>query len=114
MVAKVPIKYEANSGNIHQMQLSPDFAAAAGTEPTGAVDSDIIPKVSKSDREFGIRPRGVRLVRTVGTAPDTFKKYTFVPVMTATEWNSATYAKGATVTVGSIDYVVSSRLDEDF
>ena len=114
MVARTETKYEANSGTIHRILLTPDFAAAAGTPPEGAVNSKIRPKVSKTDREFGIRPRGVTLSRTIGTAPDTFKKYAFLVVLTATDWNSAAYAPEAEITIGSLTYKVVNQVDEDF
>lgn len=114
MVTRVEVKYEGNNGTVYQLQLSPDFAIAAGTEPAGGVGSDVKPKITKSEREFGIRPRGVRLVRTVGTAPDTFRKYAFLPVLTPVEWASGAYSRGAAVNVGTTAYTVSSRIDEDF
>ena len=107
-------KYEGNDAQIYKISLTPDYAAAAGTAPTGTITSNIRPKITKGDREFGVRPRGVRLVRTIGTAPDTFKKYAFLPVLTASEWASATYAPGVTVTIGTIDYTVASRINEDY
>lgn len=114
MVARTQTKYESDSGDIHFIALSPDFATAAGTPPTGAINNDIKAKVSKSNREYGIRPRGVRLSRTIGTAPDTFKKYTFLPVLTPTAFGGAGFQLGATVTIGTTDYVVVSRNPEDY
>lgn len=108
------VKYEDKDGTVYALQLTAEFAIAAGTEPTGGVSSDIKPKISKSNREYGIRPRGVRLVRTVGTAPDTFKKYAFLPVLTQVEWLSGAYAPGAGINIGTTAYTVVSRVDEDF
>lgn len=114
MVARTDTKYEADSGTIHRILLTPDYAAAAGTPPTGAVNSDIRPKVSKTNGEFGIRPRGVNLSRTVGTAPDTFKKYAFLPVLAATVFVGTAFAPGATVTIGGVDWIVVTREPEDY
>lgn len=114
MVAFTDTKYESDLGSIHRILLSPDYAAQAGTPPTGAVDNDIRPKVSKNNNEFGIRPRGVRLSRTVGTAPDTFKKYAFLAVLTPTAFNGATFNPGATVTIGTTAYTVVARVPEDY
>ena len=108
------VKYEGNDGQVYNIKLTADFAVAAGTEPTGGVTSDIKPKLTKSDREHGIRPRGVRLVRTIGTAPDQFKKYATIPVLTAVEWNSGAYAPGAAINVGTTAYTVVSRISEDY
>lgn len=114
MVAFVSTLYEGDDGTLYQIRLTPDYAAAAGTAPTGTDVSDINVKVSKSNREFGIRPRRVRLARTVGTAPDTFRKYATLPILRATEFATAAYNKGATVTVGGVDYTVVGRQGEDF
>lgn len=108
------VKYEGDDSAVYNLKLTADYATAAGTEPTGGVTSDIKPKVSKSNREHGIRPRGVRLVRTVGTAPNTFKKYAFLPVLTAVEWGSGSYSPGAAVNIGATAYTVSSRIAEDY
>ena len=114
MVAFVDTLYEADGGVKHPIRLTPDYAAAAGSPPATPATSDINAKVSKTNREFGIRPRRVRLARTVGTAPDTFRKYATLPVLTQTAFNSPTFAKGATVTIGGVDYEVVAKQGEDF
>lgn len=114
MTARTVTKYEADLGSIHSISLTPDYAAAAGTPPTGDVNNDIKPKVSKTNREFGLRPRGVSLSRTLGTAPDTFKKYAFLPVLTSTDFNGTSYAPGATVTIGGTAWTVVTRVPEDY
>lgn len=108
------VKYESDGGDIHSMKLTSDYAAAAGDEPTDGVSSDIKPKISKTNREHGLRPRGVRLVRTIGTAPDTFKKYTFLPVLTAAQWVSGAFAPGSAINIGSTAYTVIARIAEDY
>ena len=114
MPALVETKYESDQGTIHRFLLTPNYAAAAGTPPTGAVDSDIRPKVSKANNEFGIRPRGVRLSRIIGTAPDTCRKYAFLSVLTAIEWNSTAFNPGASVTIGTDTYTIVVRVPEDY
>lgn len=106
--------YEADSGEIHLIRLTPEYAAAAGSPPAGPATSDIIAKVSKGNKEFGIRPRQVRLSRTVGTGADAFRRYASLAVLTPTAFNSATFAKGATVTIDGIDYNVIAKMGEDF
>lgn len=108
------VKYEGNDAQVYTLKLTSDYAAAAGTEPIAGVTTDIKPKVSKTNREHGIRPRGVRLVRTIGTAPDTFKKYAFLPVLTNAEWASGTYAPGAAINIGTTAYTIVSRISEDY
>lgn len=114
MPAQVTKTYQSNAGTNHLLSLTPDYAAAVGSDPTGGTPSKIKAKITKGNREFGIRPRGVRLSRTIGTAPDTFKKYAFLPVLTEADWNSATFADGATITVGAIDYVIVASIPEDY
>ena len=114
MTALVETKYQGNDAQVYRIKMNANFAAAAGTAPTEDVTTDIKPKITKANREHGIRPRGVRLVRTVGTPPDTFKKYAFLVVLTNADWASSTYAPGATVAINSIDYTVSSRVGEDY
>lgn len=114
MVAKVTSKYEADGGAIHGIILEPDRLAAAGAPPTGGVTSNIKVKISKGNKEFGIRPRGVRLARLVGTAPDTFRKYSFLPVLTATAFNGTGFALGSTVTISTVDWEVVAKISEDY
>lgn len=114
MPARTDTKYESDLGTIHRILLTPDFAAAAGAAPAGDITSNIRPKVSKSNGEFGLRPRGVRVSRTLGTDPDTFKKYAFLPVLSATVFAGTTFNSGAEVTIGGITYTVVSRVSEDY
>ena len=114
MPARKTLKYQADSSEIHGLLLDPDRAAKAGTEPTGDVSSNIKCKVSKGNKEFGLRPRGVRLARIVGTDPDTFRKYSFLPVLTAAAFGSATFAVGATITIGGVDWEVAAKVAEDY
>lgn len=114
MAVKTTVKYESADGTIHSLLLDPLRAAQAGAEPVGGTVSKVKAQISKTNKEFGIRPRGVRLSRVIGTAPNTFKKYTFLPVLTETAWNSATYALGATITIDSVDWTVVSSVSEDY
>lgn len=114
MVAKVTTKYEADSGQVHGLIMEPTRLAVAGTVPTGAVSSPIKAQISKSNREFGLRPRGVRLAKIIGTAPDTFRKYSFLPVLLATEFNTAPFAIGATITIAGTDWTVVAKVPEDY
>lgn len=114
MPAKVQTKYEADNGGIYTILLSPDYAAQAGTPPTGVVTSALKVKVSKGNKEFGLRPRGVKLARTVGTAPDTFKKYSFLPVLTPAEFITSAYALGTEITIGGVVWIVVGIQPEDY
>lgn len=106
-------KYEADNGDIYAIRLSTEKYAAAGTPPTGGVTQPTTVKVSKAGRSFGLRPRGVTLGRTFGTAPDTFKKYIFLPALTPTAFASADFQKGATIAIDGQDWIVVGRSLED-
>lgn len=114
MAARTRTKYEADSGDIHPIIMTADYAAAAGTAPAGAVTSDIKAKISKGNQEYGIRPRGVVLSRVIGTAPDTFTRSTFLAVLTPTAYNSATFANNAEVTIGGVAWTVTGKRPEDY
>ena len=114
MVARSQYTYESDDSTTHPIFLTADYAAAAGTAATGTPSSNIICKVSKTKREYGLGPRGVRAGRTVGTAGDEARKYVFVPVFTATAWGTAAYDPGATITIGGNTYTVTSRVPEDY
>jgi hypothetical protein len=114
MVAFSNTKYESDSGDIHPLRISPTVLGAAGTPPTGAVSNSIKVKVSKTNRSYGIRPRGVRLSRTVGTDPDTFKRYKFIPVLTPTAFNGASFALNGTVSINSVVWTITGKVPEDY
>lgn len=82
MAAFVFTKYESDDGNVHPIKMSPEKAALAGTAPAGTITSSVKAKVTKGAREYGLKPRGIVLSRTFGTAPDTFTKSVFIPRLT--------------------------------
>lgn len=110
----VGAKYEDDKGIVHPIRISSAFYTAAGTPPTGDIDSEIKAKIYKSDREFGLGCRGARLARVVGTAPNTFAKYSFVPILTASQYNTGTFVTGGTVTINSVEWTIISLKPEDY
>lgn len=114
MAAKTTTQYEANDGSVHSLLLDQDRFAAAGTPTTNAIDSPIKAQISKGNKEFGLRPRGVRLARLVGAPPDTFRKYTFLPVLTIADYNSAGFAIGASISIGGVAWEVVGKVPEDY
>lgn len=114
MPARTRTKYESDDSEVYAILMSPDYAAKAGTAPTGAVTSPIKVKISKGNREYGLRPRGVTLARTIGTAPDTFTKTTFLPVLTQSAFSSAAFALDAKISIGSIEWTVVGKRGEDY
>jgi hypothetical protein len=107
-------KYESDEATIHAIRLSPEKAALAGTAPVAAVNSPIKTKISKSNREYGIRPRGVIIAREFGTAPDTFQKYAFIPKLTEADFGATAAQLNETVTYDGASWTIVSRIAEDY
>lgn len=60
-------KYKADGGSIHPIRVrQATYDAVLATEPTGEITSQVRAKISKSKREFGLRPRMVLIARTRG------------------------------------------------
>jgi hypothetical protein len=114
MAAYTNTKYEADDGSIHAIRLRAATAAVAGAAPTGAVDSDIKVKVTKTNREFGIRPRSITISQTKGEGEDTFKIYATIPILTETAFDAAANQLGATVNYNGETWTVVSRNAEDY
>lgn len=112
MPAKVKSKYEADNGDIHPIRLNPDTLAAAGSVPAGAYTSSLSADVRKGKREYGLGPRGVIISRTIGTAPDTFKRYAFIPVLSSANYDSGVFVVGGAITYKTIAHVVESLVPE--
>ena len=112
MATKTTVKYESDTGIIHKMKVDSTRTGVIGTAPTGAIDSNISVKQSLGRSGYGIKPRGVMLSRTLGTAPDTFKKTTFLPVVTVTALGTSAFDIGATITINSIAWKVESKQGE--
>lgn len=107
-------KYQADDGTVHALRLSQAKSVIAGAAPAGAVNSSVKAKVSKSNREFGIRPRGVTIAMEVGADPDTFQKYAFIPILTETVYESAAYQLNANLTYDGDVWQIISRVAEDY
>lgn len=114
MAILLTYKYEADDGTVHPIRLNDDTAAAAGTEPTGGINSNIKAKVSKGNGEFGIRPRRVGLSRVLGTSPNQYRVYRQLPVFTLADYTSAAFTIGASINVGAEIWVIVSKQGEDF
>lgn len=113
-MAFVQTKYEANNGEIYGIRLETLTAGAAGGAPAGAVTQPQNVQVSKGNREFGIRPRGVRLKRNAGTALVPSYRYKFLPVLTIAGAALAGFQKGATIQIGGTDWDVTAIIPEDY
>lgn len=104
--------YTCDDGDRKSVRLNAERATAGGFSE-GATDDDDSAKISKSNREFGLRPRGVRLSKNDGSATDPNMKYSFLPVATATAYNSTSYSKGTQITIGSDTWEVTSKVAEN-
>jgi hypothetical protein len=112
-------KYESDAGSVHVIRLSPIKAAIDGnTEPDGDVDSPIKVKISKSNREFGIRPRGVRISiersATEGETTVTRVDRAFIPILSKTVFESDSFAPQSTITYKEEEWKVAEKIGEDF
>ena len=107
-------KYEANNGTIHAISLSSARLAKAGTPPAGAVTSPIKVKVSKHNRQYGLRPRGVRLTRPLTPSATDKIYYSFLPILTIAGASAAGFSLGSTITIGTTDWKVISTVSEDY
>jgi hypothetical protein len=105
-------KYESNNGDVHGIRIASDRVTAAGAAPSGDVNDVGTVQISKGKRQFGLRPRGVVLVRTLGTAPNQFKKYSFLPCLTTARYNALT--EGTEVEIGGVDWKVLRQVPEQF
>ena len=112
MPAYSKTKYEADNGQVHPIRLQPDTLTAAGSVPAGGVTSPISADIRKSKREYGLGPRGVSASRTVGTAPDTFKKRIFIPVLVKADYASGSFIPGGQITYKGQSYTIDSLIPE--
>lgn len=112
-MAFVDAKYETGSTAIVSIRTDTELTGLMGTPPAGDVDLNIHAIVNGNrSREFGVHPRGVTLSRTIGTAPDTFKKYKFLPVLTATALTGAGFTIGTEITIGATAWTVTDQVSE--
>lgn len=111
MTVRTITKYQANADSIHKIILTNETAAVAGAPPAGDIDSNVPAKVSKSNGEYGVRPRGLRLTRVLGTGATASRRNRFLPILTETAWNA--FAEGAELTVGGVQWTISKKINED-
>jgi len=105
--------YESNGGLQYSIRLLAARAAEAGTPPAAGVRARGSVRVGKTNREFGIRPRGVLMSRIVGTGNDASKKYSFLPVLTQADWEDADFQPGIDKTIGAVTWTIVKSLEED-
>lgn len=113
------VKYETNEGSIFNVILddSTGIDALIGTAPTGEYTENMTVRVSKNNKEVGIRPRQVLLSRTIGTEGDvtnclinSAERYKKVPIPTKNRWDAI--ALNANFTIGGTSYKVKKKVAE--
>lgn len=112
MARMVNTKYKSDGGTIHPIRVrQATYDSILGTEPSGSVNSQIRAKVSKTKREFGLRPRAVLIARTRGTGADTFTEYATLPVLDPEDFNSATgaWVQGSTLSYKGVSWEIVAR-----
>jgi hypothetical protein len=113
------LKYQTNNDSIFNVLLDDNTGidTLIGTQPTADYTENMTIRVSKNNKEVGIRPRQVLLTRTIGgTAPDanclvqTGERYKRVPIPTKTRWDAI--ALQSSFTIGGTEYKVQKKIQE--
>lgn len=100
--------YTDNRGDTKPIRLTPQTAAAGSFAIASSLDDEDFVKVSKGNREFGMRPRGVRArLREAGGRV----RYKFFPMPTQTAQEAALVARQITYDGGT--WTVTSPVAED-
>jgi hypothetical protein len=105
--------YEADNGEIHPIRISPETLAAQPTQPTGTptITNRLRVKVSRSGKEYGVKPRGLNLARRLGTSPNFFNKYKFLPILLPQDYEGV--VDDATITVNGVVWAITSGEGEN-
>ena len=114
MPANIKTRYETDGGDIHPITMKPATYTVAGTPPSGTPTQNIKVQISKSSRSYGLKPRGLTLSRTLGTAPDTFTKSAFLPILTPADFALPGNQNGSSITIGGVIWIVVGRRGEDY
>ncbi len=102
--------YVSDDGDNKPIRLAA-ATATAGSFSQGATDDADFVKVSKGNREFGQRPRGLTLSRNLGSDDEPNLRYKFLPMATQAAFNAASI--GSTITVGGVSWTVIGKRAED-
>lgn len=106
--------YTTDADQVYNIRLSPASAGATGQGAidTTRTDDNIFVSASSpgSRRKKGLQARGVRLFRTVGTAPNSFKLRSFLPI--TTQAALAAIALNTTITLNGQAWTVGAKVNE--
>lgn len=113
------LKYQTNNDSIFNVLLddSTGVDAVIGTAPTGEYTENMTIRVSKNNKEVGIRPRQVLLTRAIGTADQITNclvqdgtRYKRLPIPTEARWDAI--ALNAKFTIAGTEYTVAKKINE--
>lgn len=106
------LKYQTDSGELCKIRVSASRVVEVGTPPAGLLADDArTVKLSKSSGSFGTRPRYLLLYQLVGVQPNTVRKYTKLPQLTAAAM--AAVALESVVTIDAVQWKVANKIGED-
>lgn len=113
------LKYETNNGSIFNVLLDDNTGVDSliGSPPTGEYTENMTIRISKNNKEVGIRPRQVLLSRNIGgnaaeanCLVQTATRYKRVAIPTEARWDAI--ALNAKFTIGGTEYTVSKKVNE--
>ena len=113
------VKYQTANDSIFNVLLDDNTGVDAliGTPPAGEYTENMTIRVSKNNKEVGIRPRQVLLTREIGGNTDdanclvmTATRYKRVPIPTESRWDAI--ALNAKFTIGGTEYSVAKKINE--
>lgn len=112
MAALSSTKYQDDSGSIHPIYMSLAKITASSVAPTGDINAKGRAIIGGSRKKAGLHARGVRIKRTLGTAPLQFQRYAFIPVLTAAALATPAYQEGSDIDYNGQTWTVTESVGE--
>lgn len=113
------VKYQTDKGSVFNLivQDSPDIDTFIAPQVTAALTENFTVRVSKNEREVGIKPRYILLGREVGAGTadanclvQTGLRYKAVAIPTLTRWDAI--VEDSTISINGQDYKVRKKIAE--
>jgi len=109
------VSYTTDAGTVGRIRLSQDAQTftGQGTLVAAVTDSNLFAFASNpgSKRKKQLNARGLRLVRSVGTAPNVFNRSTFVPITTKAALD-VFVVNAAVPAYGGFAWTIGSKIQE--
>jgi len=109
------VSYTTDAGTVGRIRLSQDAQTFTGQGSISAAitDSNLFAFASNpgSRRKTQLNARGVRLIRSVGVAPNVFNRSTFVPILTKAALDALVVGT-AVPAYGGQAWTISSKIQE--